>query len=308
MQAPALRVLGQDVPHVAGLCAARVVAEEVEAALLELASAAGHRSDVRVRRTLAAADDHAEVAEAAGGDLGERLLERGQGSRLLELVQRRRELDLAAVAHAAHAGGADDGAVLHARRARRAPDGVGVVVVALGLPHEVEQQLVHVAQPVLAGVRSALDLVPDDAVAQRPALLVGQVEGDPPRDAELPLAAVGVAEVEPERAGGLEHAEELGGDGAEGGDVVAPVALGADAAAGVAPVAEVGRAGHDAVDGGRREEPEGLGGVAAEEERRGMGFAARALQIGARAPRRAALTSRGSAGRSPRSRRPCARR
>ena len=177
VQAPALRVLGQDVPHVAGLGAAGVVAEEVEAALLELASAAGHGAHVRVRRALAAADDHAEVAEAAGGHLGERLLERGERRRLLELVQRRRELDLAAVAHAAHAGGRDDGAVLHARRARRAPDGVGVVVVALGLPHEVEQQLVHVAQPVLAGVRPALDLVPHDAVAQRPALLVGEVEG-----------------------------------------------------------------------------------------------------------------------------------
>jgi hypothetical protein len=47
-------------------------------------------------------------------------------------------------------------------------------------------------------------------------------------------------------------------------------------------MAEVGRAGDDAVDGGRREDLEGLGGVAAEEERRGMGFAARAVQIGAK--------------------------
>ncbi len=262
-----------------GLLAAGVVAEEVEAALLELASAARHGAHVRVRRALAAADDHAEVGEAAGGDLAERLLERRQRRRLLELVQRRRELDLAAVAHAADAGGGDDGAVLHARRAGRAPDGVGVVEVAPGPAHEVEQELVHVAQLVAARVGAALDLVPHDAVAQRPSLVVGEVEGDAPRDAQLAFAPVRVAEVQPQRAGGLERPQQFGGDGAEGVHVVLPDALGADAAAGVATVAEVGRAGDDAVDGRGGEEAERLGGVAAEEERRGMGFAARAASV-----------------------------
>ncbi len=236
-------------------------------------------------------------------------------------LQGRAELDLAPVAHAAHAGGADHGAALDARRAGRAAHGIVVVVVAARLPHEVEEQLVHVAEPVAAAVRPALDLVPHDAVAQDPALLVGECEGDAPGDAELALAAVGVAEVEPQRSGRLEHAPHLGEDGAEGRHVVLPAALGADAAAGVAPVAEVRRARQAAVDGGGGE---ARAGPRARRRSRKSGSAGAASAVWPRRyrrrPRRAArlpgrpalgvrpaLTPRARAGRSPRSRRPCGR-
>jgi hypothetical protein len=158
--------------------------------------------------------------------------------------------------------------------------GVGVVVVAPGLPHEVEQQLVHVAQLVAAGVRTALDLVPDDAVAQHPVLFVGEMEGDAPRDAELAFAAVGVAEVEPERPARLEHAPRLQQDGAEGRHVILPAALGADAAAGVAAVPEVGRAGEDTVDARVGEAAQRPQGVATHDE--GLGVAAAEIARDAR--------------------------
>ncbi len=84
---------------------------------------------------------------------------------------------------------------------------------------------------------------------------------------------------------GLRTRAQLGGDGAEGGHVVLPGALGADAAAGVPPVAEVGRAGDDAVDGRGGEEGQHLDGVALQEEGVRMGFVvriglARVAQVG----------------------------
>ena len=253
-------------------------------------------------RALLPADDEAEVGEAAGGDLGQRGLEGLESGRLLRLAQGRAELDLAPVAHPAHASGADDGAALDARRAGGAAHGVVIVVIAARLPHEVEEQLVHVAEPVVAAVRPALDLVPDDAVAQDPALVVRERKGDAPGDAELALAAVRVAEVEPQRSRRLEHAPHLGEDGAEGRDVVLPAALGADAAAGVAPVAEIRRAGQAAVDGGGGEEPEDLARVAVQEDGVRMGDGRVAAEVAsqlARGGKRPAVRARVRPGRLP---------
>ena len=147
--------------------------------------------------SLLAAEDHAEIRETSCGYSLQGGFERFGRGRLLVFAQGRREIYLPAVAHAAHPGGRDDGAADDACGAWRVAHGVGVVEVARGLADEVEEQLVDVAQPVATRVRASLHLVPDDAVAQRPALVVGEVEGDLPRDAELTLAAVGVAEVEP---------------------------------------------------------------------------------------------------------------
>src|SRR5665648_872328 len=110
------------------------------------------------------------------------------------------------------------------------------------------------------------------ALARQAEVLLGQVDADgaaaqlPSHEHRRPGAAERVAEVEPERARGLQHPAQLGGDGAEGGHVVLPAALGADAAAGVAAVAEVRRAGEAAVHGGVGKEAQRLEGVTAEEE------------------------------------------
>ena len=121
----------------------------------------------------------------------------------LVFAQARGKLDLAPVANAAHPRRCDHGTIDNLRRFGGAADGVCVVVVAARLLDEVEYVLMHVAQPVFRVVRAALHLVPDDVVAQRPALLVDEVEGNAPRDADEALVLVGVADVEPEGPRGL---------------------------------------------------------------------------------------------------------
>ena len=61
MRATPLRVFGENVPNVGGLAAAGMVFEEVEALVAQFLGAPGDLLGVRVRGSLFAADDHAEV-------------------------------------------------------------------------------------------------------------------------------------------------------------------------------------------------------------------------------------------------------
>jgi hypothetical protein len=47
-----------------------------------------------------------------------------------------------------------------------------------------EEILMDVPQSVLSVIRTALDLVPNDAVSQYPTLLIGKLQSHPPRDTE----------------------------------------------------------------------------------------------------------------------------
>ena len=139
---------------------------------------------------------------------------------------------------------ADDDALLERVGAgQRNPDRVEIEPVAAG-PDEQEHQLVRAGHPVGDGLGHAVGLVPDDRVAQDPAVFL-QGERDPPGHPDQVLESdrfpwsalrlarlagiggvvavavgrVGVTEVQPHRPGRHEHPGELGEDSAQVPDV-----------------------------------------------------------------------------------------
>ncbi len=138
----------------------------------------------------------------------------------------------------------------------RHADGVEVEEVA-GRPSEQVDRLPGAGQTVGHRGWHRVGLGPDDLVAHDPAvaaegqqqLLGGQHEALGKR-AVGRGAGVAVAEVEPDDAGGLQDAGDLGHHGAQAGDPGVDVRLQADLARHlVVAEPEVGRAGQDAVDG-----------------------------------------------------------
>ena len=282
MCATFLRIFGKNVPHVGRLAAARMIFEEVVSVVSKFLGPAGDFFRIGMRRPLAAPDNHAEVRDLAALNRLQHVVQRAERPNLLGLRQFRGQFYLPLVADASDTGRGDDGAVDHLGRLRSAPNRVGVVIVPFRRLDEVKDVLVHVAQAVAGVVETALDLVPDDAVAERPSLPVRQCYGDAPRNPDQILAGVRVADVQPERARRLEDSFDLGAHGAEVADEIPVVGFESDAAAGVLPLPPIRRARHAAVERIGRELFEDGARVPDDEQRRELPAAQVFVETGAR--------------------------
>src|ERR1700733_9502009 len=150
-----------------------------------------------MRNALLAADDHSKIRQRPGAQLAEHRGERCTCGALFLRRKCRRKLNLALVAHPRNARRRYDGAIHHAGLSRLRAQRTRVVVVTAWPLHEMEYGFMNVTEPIGARIHTALDLVPDHAVAQDPALSVHELERQAPRDAEQRLPRVAVTHVEP---------------------------------------------------------------------------------------------------------------
>src|SRR6266699_6769936 len=68
-----------------------------------------------------------------------------------------------------------------------------------------EDEFMDTAEAICGVIHAALDLVPDDAVAEYPALVVREFKCYAPRNTDETLVLISVAYVQPKRALRLEH-------------------------------------------------------------------------------------------------------
>ena len=133
------------------------------------------------------------------------------------------------------------------KRHMRLPDGIGVVVVLLGLGQE-EHVFVVGRRTGLDGRRHGIGLVPDDVAAEDPTG-VHQRQDDSPGHPQLLAILVLVAQDDPQRAGIRQDALTGGKDtyqplNIRGGSRLVPQLCGTR----VVPLPEIGRTGHDRID------------------------------------------------------------
>ena len=114
-----------------------------------------------------------------------------------------------------------------------------------------------VSQLVLRIVRGTLNLVPDHAVPENPALLVGHGDGHAPRNAHQGFLLVGVTDVEPERTGRLENTPHLAHDHQQVLNVLVERRFQANPATSIRSVPPVRRGSDAAVRHTLREMPQG---------------------------------------------------
>src|SRR5207248_1203168 len=108
---PRLGIFGEYVPDIRRLHASGVIPEEIETPFLELAGSTRDAFCVGVRRALLTSNDHPKIAQLAGLQSREHLVEReGCGSFFVQ-CERGGQLDLALVAHSRHTSRGNDRAV-----------------------------------------------------------------------------------------------------------------------------------------------------------------------------------------------------
>jgi hypothetical protein len=133
MRDAARRALGQDVPHVARLAAAWVVAQQVEAVASELPRPARNQRRVGVGRCAAGRGWIIRKSASVPARTSASAASRASSARRRSLASSAVESSSwSSIAHAAHARRRHDGPALDARRAGPGADGVDVVAVAGG--------------------------------------------------------------------------------------------------------------------------------------------------------------------------------
>ncbi len=128
-------------------------------------------------------------------------------------------------------------------------DRLNIVVIALRLLHEVERVFMDVAETIPARIHATFELVPDDAVAKYPVLIVGELKGDPPGDTDQPLVVVTVPYVEPNRTGAFEYPPNFFEYGTKVFDILTAFTLQTDATIIVLPHPPIWWRGHNEVHG-----------------------------------------------------------